>query len=139
VGDVVYVLGKDHDRPQTEKYVFGYDLNTGERDTRWLLDSFEGITNKLTITTHDGELLVAGINTTPDFYMCRYNPSTGARLQTYGPVLWDLKYTYDVQGAHFDGTDIYVSHQEATRVYTVSGGALTRKTDSANASGWAGW
>src|SRR5699024_8283266 len=53
-------------------------------------------------------------------------------------VLWDLKYTYDVQGAHFDGTDLYVSHQQATRVYTVSGGALTRKTDSANASGWAG-
>src|SRR5699024_3435267 len=31
IGDVVYVLGKDHDRPQTEKYVFGYSLNTGEQ------------------------------------------------------------------------------------------------------------
>src|SRR5699024_6169761 len=138
IGDVVYSLGAAHVN-NAPKEMFGYDLNTGARVTRWKLDSFGGVdsVNKLAITAHDGELFVVGVSGGPGVYMFRYD-TDGNRIE-YSSTFWDLKYTRDVQGAHFDGADIYVSHHQATRVYTVSGGALTRKTDSANASGWAGW
>ena len=141
IGDTVYVPGRDHDVSEDRGFVFGYDLNTGERVSRWELTNFYGGSEwKLAVSSRDGELLIAGVNSVPNLHVFRYNPATGAQLGQLGPVRWEgIRYTTDLQGVAWRGSDLYVMHRQATRVYTVSGGSLTRKPGSSNGTEWAGW
>lgn len=138
IGDVCYVFGKDHDRPGNEIYCFGYNLNTGSRVTRWRFET-SAPGNKIGVGVSPGGNLVTAFVPISNLYIVEWNPSTGAKVGADFSTPWDLSYTQNVQGVAWVGSSIYVSHADATRVYTTSGSTITRKTDSANSTGWAGW
>ena len=141
IGDVCYVFGKDHVVTANDVYCFAYNLTTGARVARW-----QFLTNapsqKIGVTSVGSDLLTAQVSASGDTLIVnRRDASTGLVIESSptGLAVWDLSYTRDVQGIHWDGTDLYVAHRASTRVYTYSGSGYTRKAGSSNGTQWAGW
>lgn len=141
IGDVCYVFGKDHAVTANDVYCFAYNLTTGARVARWQF-STNAPTQQIGVTSVGSDLLTAQVSASGNTLIVnRRNASTGLVIESSptGTAVWDLSYTRDVQGIHWDGTDLYVAHRAATRVYTYSGSGYTRKAGSSNGTQWAGW
>ena len=150
IGDTVYTIGPAHDpNAYHDNYLHGYDLNTGNR-TMWA--PFSRFTAKgqkqYTIGTDGTNIIVAGVTPTPNLYVMKYDPATGAQIggepnppSTGGDMIdWDWNLTArDLFGVHQDGSDLYITHKGSTRVYTVSGYTITRKAGNSGGTQWAGW
>lgn len=137
IGDTAYVLGKDHARPDDEVWFFGIDLHTGQRVSRWQFET-QAPGNKIGLSVAPSGNLVSAFVPISNLYLTQWDPNTGAKGKGYS-IRWDLKYTHDVQGVAWVGDQIYLTHQQATRVYHVSGDSISRLADDGNESGWAGW
>jgi hypothetical protein len=127
IGDIVYTIGPDHSPNNTKSWCHGFDLNTGERVSRWEFTDFAGGTNKLGIGTHGANLLVAGnnLNVSRRVHLLTFNPATGEKIgDTITTNEW-VAYTKDIQGVHRDGNNLYMSHREAARKFTISGTTVT--------------
>ena len=139
LGDVVYVMGKDYTRPSTEVYMFGYDLNTGARVARW--EYTRGIQARNALG-NDGTNLIIGSVYNLELWVHRRNPTTGVQVGSdmrSGSNSWPAAGGKDLFGVRISGNDVEVVTSWGGRVYLNSNNALVRKTDSANASGYAGW
>ncbi|WP_172171057.1 hypothetical protein [Brevibacterium sp. CT2-23B] len=151
IGDIVYTIGPDHvARPGAERqWCHGFNLNTGARVSRWEFTRFTASGQKQFAVGTDGtNLLTAGVTPTPNLYVMKYNPATGAQIggtpnppSTGGDLIdfgWDLP-ARDLFGVRQSGNDLFVSHVGGTRIYTVSGTTITRKPDTNNSDGLAGF
>ena len=141
IGDVCYVFGKDHVVTANDVYCFAYNLTTGARVARWRFLT-DAPTQQIGVTSVGSDLLTAQVSADGDTLIVRRrDASTGLVIESSpsGDAVWDLNYTNDVQGIHWDGTDLYVTHRDSTRVYTYSGSGYTRKAGSSNGTQWAGW
>ena len=129
IGDIAYVLGPDRvPRPGVEKnWMHGFDLNTGERVSRWEFTRFVGGKNRLGVGTDGTNLLVAGahLDVSRRLYVMRYNPATG--VQVGADIVSDewVSYTKNVEGVHISGNSMWVSHVEAAREFSLSGSTPT--------------
>ena len=141
IGDICYVFGKDHVVTANDVYCFAYNLTTGARVARWQFLT-NAPTQQIGVTSVGSDLLTAQVSADGDtLIVTRRDASTGLVIESSptGDAVWDLNYTNDVQGIHWDGTDLYVTHRDSTRVYTYSGSGYTRKAGSSNGTQWAGW
>ena len=141
IGDVCYVFGKDHAVTANDVYCFAYNLTTGARVARWQFLT-NAPTQQIGVTSVGSDLLTAQVSASGNTLIVnRRDASTGLVIESSptGAAVWDLNYTKDVQGIHWDGTDLYVAHRASTRVYTYSGSGYTRKAGSSNGTPWAGW
>ena len=139
IGDVAYVMGKDYTRPNPEVYMFGYDLNTGARVTRW--EYTRGIQARNALG-NDGTNLIIGSVYNLELWVHKRNPTTGVQVGSdmrSGSNSWPASGGKDLFGARISGNDVEVVTAWGGRVYFNSNNALVRKTDSANESGYAGW
>ena len=141
IGDVAYFMGTDYGRPNSEIYIFGYDLNTGERVSRH--EYTRGIQARNALGNDGTYLLVASVYNRR-LWVHRRDPVTGVQSgpdMLSGENTWPGADASDLFGVSINdaGTEITVVPTVAARVYTISGGVLTRKADSANANGLAGW
>lgn len=136
IGDIVYVVGKDHDRPQSEVYVFGYDLNTGARTSRARMNVV--FDYKVAVGNDGTNVVTASVTKNGNLYVLRWNPVTGAQVGSDWSGVWQAG-GRELLGVRVSGSEVTILPKQTSRVYTVSGGTLTRKTDTANASGFAGW
>lgn len=139
IGDVAYVMGKDYTRPNPEVYVFGYDLNTGARVTRW--EYTRGIQARNALG-NDGTNLIVGSVYNLELWVHKRNPTTGVQVGSdmrSGSNSWPASGGRDLFGVRISGNDVEVVTAWGGRVYLNSNNALVRKTDSANESGYAGW
>lgn len=83
IGDIVYTIGPDHvARPGAERqWCHGFNLNTGARVSRWEFTRFTASGQKQFAVGTDGtNLLTAGVTPTPNLYVMKYNPATGAQI-----------------------------------------------------------
>lgn len=130
IGDVAYTLGPDKvERPGAAKnWVHGFDLNTGERVSRWEFTRFDAPNQaKLAIGNDGTNIVVAGAHMTVSrrLYVMRYNPATGA--QVGADIMSDewVAYTKNVEAVHISGNTMWVSHVEAVREFSLSGSTPT--------------
>ena len=139
IGDVAYVMGKDYTRPSTEVYVFGYDLNTGARVTRW--EYTRGIQARNALGNDGTNLIIASVYNL-ELWVHKRNPTTSEQVGSdmrSGSNSWPASGGKDLFGVRISGNDVEVVTAWGGRVYLNSNNALVRKTDSANESGYAGW
>ena len=136
IGDIVYVVGKDHDRPRGEVYVFGYNLNTGARTSRARMNVV--FDYKVAVGNDGTNVVTASVTKNGNLYVLRWNPVTGAQVGSDWSGVWPTG-GRELLGVHVSGSEVTILPRQTARVYTVSGTTLTRKTDAANASGFAGW
>ena len=142
IGDVAYVMGPDYERANIGKqWVHGFNLNTGERVTRWeYVHFFDPKQAKVALGNDGSNLVVAGVAPTRRLHVFRYNPATGAQVSSWQTAPdWTGGQELEGVSVNSAGTEVTVLPLQTARVYMVSGTALTRKTDSANANGYAGW
>ena len=151
IGDVAYVLGPNHEvNSFSPQYVDGYDLNTGVKVSYWGFTRFAtNAGGRLAIGNDGTNVVVAGITKSNNLYVMRYDPTTGAQVggepnPPSDPLGGDWMATgwtggRDLLGVHISGSEVTIHPLQETRVYTASGSTLTRKLDSANANGFAGW
>ena len=140
IGDIVYTIGPSHSRSATaDQYMSGYSLVTGQRVSSWAYTNFFATNQKKIAIGNDGtNVLVGGIAPNGTMHVMRYNMSNGAMVADMQDASWNLS-VRDVNGVRQIGSDLYFTHTNATRVYTVSGSTITRKPDPLSAAGWAGW
>ena len=151
IGDVAYVLGPNHEvNSFYPQYVDGYSLVTGEKVSWFGYERFAtNAGGRLAIGNDGTNLVVAGITKSNNLYVMRYDPTTGAQVggepnPPSDPLGGDWVATgwtggRDLLGVHISGSEVIIHPLQETRVYTASGSTLTRKLDSANANGFAGW
>lgn len=142
IGDIVYTIGPDHvARPGAEKqWCHGFNLNTGSRVSRWeFVNFFAKDQAQIALGTDGTNLVAAGVAPNVVLSVFKYDPATGTQV---GAQLTDTGWNISARelfGVQQVGADIYITHKGSTRVYTVSGSTMTRKTGSSNGSTWAGW
>src|SRR5699024_1025211 len=89
IGDVCYVLGHEHGRPEDERRVQGFDLTTGDRVTDWVFPRFYSTGQKSVAIGNDGSnLLFAGVAPNGTLYAMRYDTS-GAQVGSDMTVQFD--------------------------------------------------
>src|SRR5699024_2663425 len=139
MGDIVYVFGAGHTGKSDRDYIDGYDLNTGERVSRH--EYTRNIQGRNALGNDGTNLIVASVYNR-ELWVHRRDPVTGVQSgpdMRSGSNTWSGGANNDLHGVSISGTEVTVVPQQSARVYTIDGGTLTRKTDAANASGWAGW
>src|SRR5699024_7447710 len=128
IGDVVYTIGPDHNSNNKGKqWCHGFNLNTGERVSRWEFTHYWAANQKKIAIGVDGSsLTVAGA--APDVVPTeiKYNPTTGAVVGSQMSTTFDVGYAADIHGVGASGGKIYVSPRGQVREYTVSGSTLTK-------------
>ena len=143
IGDVAYVMGPDYLKSNIGKqWVHGFDLNTGERVTRWeFVNFFDPKQAKVALGSDGTNLVAAGVAPNLSLNVFRYNPSTGAQVGSQWSTAqdWPASGGKDLYGVRVNGNEVEVVTSWGGRVYTNNNNVLTRKPDSVNASGWAGW
>src|SRR5699024_8817788 len=143
IGDVAYVMGPDYLKSNIGKqWVHGFDLNTGERVTRWeFVNFFDPKQAKVALGSDGTNLVAAGVAPNLSLNVFRYNPSTGAQVGSQWSTAqdWPASASKDLYGVRVNGNDVEVVTSRGGRVYLNNNNALVRKTDTANASGYAGW
>ena len=143
IGDVAYVMGPDYLKSNIGKqWVHGFDLNTGERVTRWeFVNFFDPKQAKVALGSDGTNLVAAGVAPNLSLNVFRYNPSTGAQVgaQWLSAQDWPPSGGKELYGVRINGNEVEVVTSWGGRVYLNSNNALVRKTDTANASGYAGW
>ena len=140
IGDVVYVFGPNHEKNSFYPYyIDGYDLNTGEK-VSW--HGYSRTVQARSALGNDGtNLLVASIYNN-ELWVHRRNPVTGEQVGSdmrSGSNSWPASGSKDLYGVRINGNDVGVVTGWGERVYLNSNNVLVRKTDAANASGYAGW
>ena len=127
IGDVVYTIGPDHvKRSGAERqWCHGFNLNTGARVSRWEFTRFTATNQKqFAIGTDGTNILTAGVTSTPNLYVMKYNPATGAQIGSDLSTAFDTRWAPDLHGvAEYEGK-IYVSPRQIVRRYSVSGSSL---------------
>ena len=140
IGDIVYVFGKDHDIAAPRAFIFGYDLNTGARVSRH--EYTRSIQAKNALGNDGTNLIIASVYNR-ELWVHRRDPVTGVQVgpdMRSGSNTWsEYANNNNLYGVHIDGTELTVVPRQTARVYTIDGGTLTRKTNTSNASGFAGW
>ncbi len=141
IGDVVYTVGPDHVAANMGKqWCHGFNLNTGARVSRWeFVNFFAKDQAQIALGTDGTNLVAAGVAPNVVLSVFKYNPATGTQV---GAQLTDTGWNISARelfGVQQIGADIYITHKGSTRVYTVSGSTMTRKTGSSNGTPWAGW
>src|SRR5699024_2037323 len=122
------------------KWVHGYNLNTGEKVSWFGYERFHiNAGGKLAIGNDGTNLVVAGVTKTPNLYVMRYDPATGVQVGSDMSTSWPSSGGRDLYGVRINGNEVGVVTSWGERVYLNSNNVLVRKTDAANASGWAGW
>ena len=128
IGDIVYTIGPDHvKRSGAERqWCHGFNLNTGSRVSRWEYVRFfaSDQKKKIAVGTDGTNLLTAGVTSTPNLYVMKYNPATGAQIGSDLSTAFDTRWAPDLHGvAEYEGK-IYVSPRQIVRRYSVSGSSL---------------
>lgn len=127
IGDIVYTIGPDHvKRSGAERqWCHGFNLNTGSRVSRWeYVRFFASDQKKIAVGTDGTNLLTAGVTSTPNLYVMKYNPATGAQIGSDLSTAFDTRWAPDLHGvAEYEGK-IYVSPRQIVRRYSVSGSSL---------------
>ena len=127
IGDIVYTIGPDHvKRSGAERqWCHGFNLNTGARVSRWEFKRFfDPDQKKIAVGTDGTNLLTAGVTSTPNLYVMKYNPATGAQIGSDLSTAFDARWAPDIFGvAEYEGK-IYVSPRQIVRRYSVSGSSL---------------
>ena len=142
IGDVAYVMGPDYEKANIGKqWVHGFDLNTGARVTRWeFVNFFDPKQAKVALGNDGSNLVVAGVAPTRRLHVFRYNPTTGAQVSSWEAAPgWSGGQGLLGVSVNSAGTEVTILPLRTARVYTVSNSVLVRKTDTANANGYAGW
>src|SRR5699024_1533331 len=136
MGNIAYVFGVSWSGEQP--MIRGYDLNTGKRVKSWNYD--RSITSKPTLGNDGTYLVVAGVYGYK-LWVHKRSTSTGAQVGSdmIGDDAWPSGVAADLYGVRASGSEYEVVPSVTSRVYTLSGSTLKRKTDSANGHGWAGW
>ena len=144
IGDIAYVLGPNHEVDSFyEKYVDGYSLVTGEKVSWFGLDRFTSASTeaKLAIGSDENDnIVIAGVTRNRELTVLRFDATTGAQVGVdwgTGTGVWTGG--RDLEGVRVNGNEVTILPWRTARVYTASGNTLTRKLDSANANGFAGW
>ena len=139
MGDIVYVFGAGHAGTSDRNFIDGYDLNTGERVSRH--EYTRGI-QAVNALGNDGTNLIIGSVYNLELWVHRRDPVTGVQVGSdmrSGSNSWPASGGKDLFGVRISGNDVEVVTSWGGRVYLNSNNVLVRKTDSANASGYAGW
>src|SRR5699024_8964837 len=139
IGDIVYVLGSEHGILAPRVFVHGYDLNTGDRVTRWEYTRNYQAKNPL---GNDGVNLIVASVYNRELWVHRRNPVTGVQVGSdmrSGANSWPTTGGTNLYGVRITNDDVEVVTSWGGRVYTSSNNVLTRKPDSSNSSGYAGW
>ena len=143
IGDVAYVMGPDYQKSNIGKqWVHGFDLNTGERVTRWeFVNFFDPKQAKVALGNDGTNLVAAGVAPNLSLNVFRYNPSTGAQSGSQWSTAqdWPASASKALYGVRVNGNDVGVVTGWGGRVYLNNNNTLVRKTDTENASGYAGW
>ena len=136
MGNIAYVFGVAWTGGQA--MIRGYDLNTGSRVKSWNYD--RSITSKPTLGNDGTYLVVAGVYGYK-LWIHKRSVSTGAQVGSdmIGDDAWPSGVAADLYGVRASRSEYEVVPSVTSRVYTLSGSTLKRKTDSANGHGWAGW
>src|SRR5699024_797072 len=139
--DIAYVLGDVYSSSGAKtKWVHGYNLTTGEKVSWFGYERFNiNAGGKLAIGNDGTNLVVAGVTKTPNLYVMRYDPVTGVQVGSDMSTSWPVPGGKDLYGVRVNGNEVEVVTGWGGRVYLNNNNVLTRKPDSANASGWAGW
>ena len=138
MGDIVYVFGNAHGSGG-EALIDGYNLVTGVRVSRHPYTRAIQAQNAL---GNDGTNLVIASVYNLELWVHRRNPVTGVQVGSdmrSGSNSWPASGGKDLYAVRISGNDVEVVTASGSRVYLNSNNALVRKTDTANASGYAGW
>lgn len=139
MGNIAYVFGVAWTGGQA--MIRGYDLNTGGRVKSWNYD--RSITSKPTLGNDGTYLVIAGVYGYK-LWVHKRSTSTGAQvgLDIVAEDSWPSGPAADLFGINFpspQSTEFEVVPTVTSRVYKLTGSKWERKTDSANAHGFAGW
>src|SRR5699024_3590293 len=91
---------------------------------------------------NDGTNLIIASVYNHELWVHRRDPVTGVQSgpdMRSGANTWPGPDASRLFGVIINGDELTVIPTAAARVYTISGGVLTRKADAANANGLAGW
>ena len=138
-GDIVYIMGKDHNVADPRVFIFGYNLTTGARTSRH--EYTRNIQAKNALGNDGTNLIVASVYNL-ELWVHKRNPTSGVQVGSdmrSGSNSWPESGGRDLFGVRISGNDVEVVTAWGGRVYFNSNNALVRKTDTANASGYAGW
>ena len=139
MGNIAYVFGVAWSGGQA--MIRGYDLNTGKRVKSWNYD--RSITSKPTLGNDGTYLVVAGVYGYK-LWIHKRSTSTGAQVGSdiIAEDSWPSGPGADLFGINFpspQSIEFEVVPTRTSRVYKLTGSKWERKTDSANAHGFAGW
>src|SRR5699024_7660614 len=91
---------------------------------------------------NDGTNLIVASVYNRELWVHRRDPVTGVQSgpdTRSGSNTWSGGANNDLHGVSISGTEVPVAPQQSPRVYTIGAGTRTRKTDTSNAAGFAGW
>ena len=140
IGDIVYLFGDVYSSSGVKStWIYGYNLNTGARTSRH--EYTRSIQAKNALGNDGTNLIIASVYNL-ELWVHRRDPVTGVQVGSdmrSGSNSWPATGGKDLYGVRINGNDVEVVTSWGARVYLNSNNALVRKTDTANASGYAGW
>ena len=130
IGDIVYTIGPDHvERSGAERqWCHGFNLNTGERVSRWEFPGLQSGRRMALCSTSDGMLVNVVVTVAGDGIAVRTrNPVTGVEDTSRSwNTAWPKSAGTRLVGAALVGDMLYVTSQDYTRSYEIDGNDLNR-------------
>src|SRR5699024_344641 len=136
IGDIAYILGDVYSSSnQKTTWVYGYDLNTGDRTSRFEFPGLQSGRRAALCSTADGMLVNVVVTTSGDGIAVRTrHPVTGVEDTSRSwNTDWPKSAGTRLEGAALVGDMLYVTDKVYTRSYQINGSSL----DRVEGLGWA--
>ena len=136
IGDIAYILGDVYSSSnQKTTWVYGYDLNTGDRTSRFEFPGLRSGRRAALCSTSDGMLVNVVVTVAGDGIAVRTrNPVTGVEDASRSwNADWPKSAGTRLEGAALVGDMLYVTDKVYTRSYQINGSSL----DRVEGLGWA--